>query len=117
VTAPFDGVVTERNVHPGALVGSNGGGATGAPMLRIVNGRRLRLVVRIPEAYLAGLTEGVAIPFTVQPYAGEVFTGKLVRIARAVDVKTRTMAVEMDVQNADDSGRAGSHRSGSPIQA
>ena len=101
VTAPFDGVVTERNVHPGALVGPNGGSAAGTPMLRLVNGRRLRLVVPVPEAYVAGVTERVAIPFTVQTYPAEVFTGTVARISHAVDVKTRTMAVEMDVQNTD----------------
>ena len=101
VTAPFDGIVTERNVHPGALVGPNSGGAAGLPMLRVVNERRLRLVVPVPEAYLAGLAEGVAIPFAVSAYPGEVFTGKVARIARVVDVKSRTMAVELDVRNVD----------------
>jgi RND family efflux transporter MFP subunit len=102
VTAPFDGVVTERNVHPGALVGPNSGAAAGTPMLRVINGRRLRLVVPVPEAYLAGMKEGVEIPFTVQAYPSEVFTSRVARISHAVDVKTRTMAVEMDVQNADE---------------
>jgi RND family efflux transporter MFP subunit len=45
--------------------------------------------------------EGVEMPFTVPAYPGETFTGRVARIARAVDVKTRTMAVEMDVQNRD----------------
>jgi RND family efflux transporter MFP subunit len=101
VTAPFDGVVTERNVHPGALVGPNSGGAAGTPMLRVVNGRRLRLVVPVPEAYLAGVTEGVEVPFTVPAYPAEMFSGKIARVAHAVDIKTRTMAIEIDVQNAD----------------
>jgi RND family efflux transporter MFP subunit len=101
VAAPFDGVVTERNVHPGALVGPNGAGGSASPILRVVNGNRLRLVVPVPEAYLAGVTEGAEMPFTVAAYPGDTFTGKVARIARAVDVKTRTMAVEMDVQNKD----------------
>jgi len=100
VTAPFDGVVTERNVHPGALVGPNSGAGVN-PILRVVNRSRLRLVVPVPDAYLAGVTEGVVMPFTVPAYPGETFSGKVARIAQAVDVKTRTMAVEMDVQNAD----------------
>jgi RND family efflux transporter MFP subunit len=70
-------------------------------MLRVVNGRRLRLVVPVPEAYLAGVTEGGQIPFNVQAYPAEVFTGKVARVSHTVDVKTRTMAVELDVQNAD----------------
>jgi RND family efflux transporter MFP subunit len=93
-------VVTERNVHPGALVGPNSGAGVN-PILRVVNRSRLRLVVPVPDAYLAGVTEGVEMPFTVPAYPGETFSGKVARIAQAVDVKTRTMAVEMDVQNAD----------------
>jgi RND family efflux transporter MFP subunit len=101
VTAPFDGVVTERNVHPGALVGPNSGAGAAAPMLRVINQNRLRLVVPVPEAYIAGVTEHVEMPFTVPAYPGQTFTGKIARIAHAVDVKTRTMAVEIDVPNAD----------------
>jgi membrane fusion protein (multidrug efflux system) len=99
VAAPFDGVVTERNVHPGALVGPNSGATM--PMLRVVDRRRLRLVVPVPEAYTAGIAEGVEMPFTVPAYPGQTFSGKVARIAHAVDVKTRTMAVEIDVQNRD----------------
>lgn len=99
ITAPFDGVVTERNVHAGALVGPAGG--TAAPMLRIVNRNRLRLVVPVPEAYAGSVSEGVAVPFTVAAYPGEVFTAKLSRVSHAIDTKTRTMAVELDVVNGD----------------
>lgn len=101
VTAPFDGVVTERNVHPGALVGPNSGAGATMPMLRVVNRTRLRLVVPVPEAYIAGVSEGVEMPFTVPAYPGQTFAGTLARIAHAVDVKTRTMAVEFDVRNDD----------------
>ena len=98
VTAPFDGVITERNVHAGALVGPNSGGPA-VPMLRLVNGNRLRLVVPVPEAYIAGVSQGTETSFSVPAYPGEMFTGKVARIARSVDMKTRTMAVEIDVAN------------------
>ena len=101
VTAPFDGVVTERNVHPGALVGPNSGAGTTTPMLRVVNRHRLRLVVPVPEAYIAGVSEGVEMPFSVPAYPGETFAGKIARIAQEVKTKTRTMAVEIDIQNND----------------
>ena len=58
VTAPFDGVVTERNVHPGALVSSTSGGAAGVPMLRIETANRLRLVVPVPEDSVAAVPAG-----------------------------------------------------------
>jgi RND family efflux transporter MFP subunit len=101
VTAPFDGIVTERNVHPGALVGPNSGAAATTPMLRLVDRNRLRLVVPVPEAYIAGVAEGVELLFTVPAYPGQTFSGQVARMAQAVDVKTRTMAVEIDVQNKD----------------
>jgi len=98
VTAPFAGIVTERHVHPGALVGPAAGGP---PLLRLVDGRRLRLVVPVPEAYTAGLERGVTIPFAVAAFPGVAWSGTVARIARAVDVTTRTMAVELDVDNGD----------------
>lgn len=97
VTAPFDGVITERLVHPGALVGPG----ESAPMLRLVDARRLRLVVPVPEAYAAGVKPGAAIPFSVAGYPGQPFTGTVARLAGAVDVATRTMPVELDVANGD----------------
>jgi membrane fusion protein (multidrug efflux system) len=100
ITAPFDGVITERNVHAGALVGPNAGGPAD-PMLRLVNANRLRLVVPVPEAYIAGVSPGAETSFSVPAYPGEMFTGRVARIAQAVDVKTRTMAVEIDVANRD----------------
>jgi membrane fusion protein, multidrug efflux system len=101
VTAPFAGVITERNVHPGALVGPPAGGSAAAPMLRLVQNDRLRLVVPIPEAYTTALEPGAAIAFTVAAWPGQPFSGKIARIARAVDLSTRTMAVELDVENRD----------------
>jgi membrane fusion protein, multidrug efflux system len=101
VTAPFAGVVTERNVHPGALVGPNSGPAAATPMVRVVQDDRLRLVVPVPETYVAGVRDGAMISFTVPAYPGRTFTGRIARIAHDVDVKTRTMAVELDVMNRD----------------
>ena len=101
VTAPFDGVITERNVHPGALVGPNSGAGASTPMLRVVNNSRLRLSVPVPEAYIAGIGEGAVMSFTVSAYPGQTFSGTVARLAHSVDVKTRTMPVELDVVNTD----------------
>jgi membrane fusion protein, multidrug efflux system len=101
VTAPFGGVVTERNVHPGALVGPSGGSAGAVPMVRLVENTRLRLVVPVPEAYTAEMRPGTDIPFSVAAYPGQTWSGRIARIARSVDVSTRTMAVELDVTNTD----------------
>jgi RND family efflux transporter MFP subunit len=100
LTAPFDGVITERNVHPGALVGPSGASTSAAPLLRLVQNQRLRLVVPVPEAYTSQMKPGASIPFAVSAYPGETFSGTVARIAQAVDVTTRTMAVELDVNNS-----------------
>ena len=100
VTAPFAGVITERTVHPGALVGPSTGGQ-GAPALRLVDTRRLRLVVPVPEAYTSNITDGASIGSSVAAYPGRVFSGTVSRVARTVDATSRTMAVELDVKNSD----------------
>ena len=99
VTAPFDGVVTERNVHPGALVGPS----ASMPMLRIEKVSRLRVVVPVPETYFSGTVHGAKVTFTVPAFPGEKFTGTIARIPDSLDVKTRTMPVELDFMNS--SGR------------
>jgi membrane fusion protein (multidrug efflux system) len=94
VRAPFDGVVTERSAHVGSLVSPSSG-----PIVRMQQVSPLRLVAPIPEAYVASVRVGQPIQFTVAAFPGETFTGKLARTARALDVKTRTMAAELDVAN------------------
>jgi RND family efflux transporter MFP subunit len=99
VKAPFDGIVTERNVHPGALVGPAGAAAAANPMLRIETLSRLRVVVPVPENYAAGVPEGTRVDFTVPAFPGRIFHGTIARISHAVDVKTRTMPVELEAAN------------------
>ncbi len=100
ITAPFDGVITERNVHEGSLAGASGGVAS-VPMLRIQQVARLRLVVSVPEAAAGGIAAGSKVSFTTPAFPGESFSGTVQRIAHALDVKTRTMPVELEVNNAD----------------
>jgi len=100
IRAPFDGVVTERNVHPGALVGPAGGPGISVPLVKVEKTVRLRLVVPVPEKYVAGMAEGAKVEFTVPAFPNQTFTGTVARIAHSVDVKTRTMPVELDVNNA-----------------
>ena len=98
ITAPFDGVVTERNVDKGSLAGPSTG-ASSAPMLRLQQISRLRLVVSVPEADVSGVASGTRINFTVPAFPGENFFGVVQRISQALDEKTRTMPVELDVIN------------------
>ncbi len=94
VTAPFNGVITERNVHPGALVG--GGGKA---MFQLEQSTQLRLVVSVPEVDVGGIVKGARVSFTVPAYPGEHFTGTIARVSHSLDGKTRSMAVELDVMN------------------
>ncbi len=101
VYAPFDGVVTTLNVHPGALVGPASGQAGALPIVQIVNLSRLRLVVPVPEAQAGEMKEGREVAFTVPAYPGQTFHAPIRRISHDVDLKTRTMPVELDVRNTD----------------
>jgi RND family efflux transporter MFP subunit len=96
VTAPFAGRITARMVHPGALVGPSTG-----PLVRLEHTTRLRLVVPIPEQYGGGARRGREVSFRVPAHGARAFTGRLARVAGALDPRTRTMAVELDVENAD----------------
>jgi RND family efflux transporter MFP subunit len=99
ITAPFDGVVTERFVHPGALVGPGSDSA----LVTIQQIARLRLVVAVPEAEAASVPEGARVEFHVTSNPERAYAGTVARSARSLDVKTRTLAVELDVANGDGS--------------
>lgn len=101
IRAPFDGVVTQRNLHPGALVGPASGQAGTQPIVRIESLGRLRVVVPVPEQYTTGVKEGQAVKFTVLAYPGRTFEAPIARISHAITQNTRTMQVELDVRNAD----------------
>ncbi|HMB27808.1 MAG TPA: efflux RND transporter periplasmic adaptor subunit [Blastocatellia bacterium] len=98
ITAPFDGVITERNVHKGSLA-SPASSPTNPPMLRLQQIARLRLVVPVPEANVSGIALGAKIGFTVPAFPGETFSGVVRRVSNALDERTRTMPVELDVSN------------------
>lgn len=99
IAAPFDGVVTERFVHPGALVGPN----AEAALLVVQQISRLRLVVPVPEENVGGIVQGASVSFGVPAYPERTFSGSVARLAHALDQKTRSMAVELDVMNRDGS--------------
>jgi RND family efflux transporter MFP subunit len=99
ITAPIDGIVTDRLVHPGALVGP----ASDPVLLMIQEIARLRLVVAVPEEDTGGTVHGAHIEFHVPAYPERVYYGTLARIAHSLDPKTRTMAIELDVFNRDGS--------------
>lgn len=103
ITAPFDGVVTDRFVHPGALAGP-GSGSTGDPaLLELQDVAHLRLVVALPEEDVGGIAPGAKVEFRVPAYPDRTYSGTVARIAHSLDTQTRTMPVELDVFNRDGS--------------
>lgn len=100
IRAPFDGVISARNVNTGAYVGPAGAGST-APLLTIQDQQKLRLAVSVPEMYTAYLGANDAIQFKVIPLPNDTFTAKIARRSGALDQKLRSERVEMDVINKD----------------
>ena len=99
IIAPFDGIVTERFLHPGALVSP----ADSTALMTIEQVSRLRLTVPVPEQAIGGTATGTKVTFKVPAYPERTYTGTLARSSHTVDQKTRTMAVELDVSNRDGS--------------
>ena len=96
VKAPFDGVITLRNVDVGALVG------TGSTLLyRIAQIGTLRTYVNVPQVSVNAVHVGQAAALTVSHLPGRTFRGTVARTANALDPASRTMLVEVDVPNAD----------------
>lgn len=98
VVAPFDGVITERNVHPGALVGPNLK-ADDKPMLVLEQEAKLRLTVSIPEMYSGQLSSRGKVKFHVSVLPGKTFEGTISREAGSLNLKYRSEAIEIDVNN------------------
>lgn len=99
VRAPFDGVITERNVHPGALVGP--GAQNAKPMLILQQQSKLRMVINVPEEYSMQLSKNGIVQFHVNALPGQTFTGTLARSANSLNEHYRSEAVEVDIPNSD----------------
>jgi membrane fusion protein, multidrug efflux system len=99
VTAPFDGIITERLVHPGMMVVAGGHQA----LLRLQQTSHLRLVVPVPETYVGNLSRGKQVTFHVPAHPGKNYSGTIARIPESLDTQSRSMMVELDVLNGDGS--------------
>ncbi len=98
IKAPFDGVITMRNVDRGAFIRSASDGAT-TPLLRISLMDRIRLVLEIPESDAAYVRVGTQVEINVKASSGKPFRGAVSRLAGALKPDTRTMQVEVDIDN------------------
>ena len=100
IRAPFEGVITSRNVDPGAFVRSAAEGMT-TPLLSIAKVDRLRLVLEIPESDTTSVTVGTALEIVVKAVGAAPMQATIARTAGALKATTRTMRVEADLDNAD----------------
>lgn len=107
IIAPFDGVITARNLDVGQLITASGSTVTAGAGTNVVSRqvfdlsdiRKLRVFVNVPQMYTPDAAVGMTASLTLPQYPGKTFTGKLVRTASAVDPGTRTLLVEVDVDN------------------
>jgi RND family efflux transporter MFP subunit len=108
VVAPFTGVITQRNVDPGALVGATGSASTAltsgsgsavGSLFQIATVDSLRVFVNVPEEYSMGLRVGTAAVVTVPQLPGDTLQGRVTKTARSLDPAARTLLTEVDVAN------------------
>ena len=99
IYAPFDGVITARNVDIGDLIDAGASGGTQKELFHIAFTRELRVYVSIPQADSAGARPGVKAELALPEFPGRRFSGKLVSTAQAIDPSSRTLLAEISVDN------------------
>jgi RND family efflux transporter MFP subunit len=99
IYAPFSGVITARNTDVGALINSGSTGGNGNELFHIAQPDRLRVYVSVPQIYSQAAKPGITADLTLAEFPGRRFQGKLVRTANAIDPTSRTLLVEIAVDN------------------
>jgi RND family efflux transporter MFP subunit len=99
ITAPFDGVITTRNVDVGALIEVGTGNGPGRELFHLAATDRLRVYVNVPQAHSRSAVPGATAEITLAERPDKNFEGTLVRTAEAIDPVSRTLLAEIDVDN------------------
>jgi RND family efflux transporter MFP subunit len=99
IYAPFDGVITARNTDIGDLINSGSNSAVKTDLFHIAQPGVLRVYVNVPEEYSQGIKAGMTASLYLAEFPGRTFQGKVVRTADAINVTTRTLLIEVDVDN------------------
>jgi RND family efflux transporter MFP subunit len=97
VYAPFDGVITARNTDVGDLI--QGDNTAPKELFHLAAVGKLRVYISVPEVYASAIKSGEAVTLTLDAFPGENFAGKLVRDSNSIDLTSRTLRVEVDVDN------------------
>lgn len=100
IYAPFDGVITARNTDVGQLIDAGSSGGVGRELFHVAAIRTLRVYINVPQQYSVAAKPGILADLTLAQFPGRKFQGKLVRTANAIDLSTRTLLVEVDVDNS-----------------
>jgi RND family efflux transporter MFP subunit len=100
IYAPFDGVITARNTDVGQLIDSGSSGGVGRELFHVAAIRTLRVYINVPQQYSVAAKPGILAELTLAQFPGRKFQGKLVRTANAIDLASRTLLVEVDVDNS-----------------
>jgi RND family efflux transporter MFP subunit len=98
VYSPFDGVITARNTDIGQLINS-GSASPAKELFHVAATRTLRVFINVPQQYSVAAKPGLSADLTLAQFPGRKFQGKLVRTANAIDLASRTLLVEVDVDN------------------
>src|SRR5712672_1045895 len=99
IYAPFDGVITARNTDIGDLINSGSNSNVKTDLFHIAQPGTLRVYVNVPEEYSQGMKLGMTADLSLAEFPGRTFQGKLVRTAEAINMTTRTLLIEIDVNN------------------
>jgi RND family efflux transporter MFP subunit len=99
IYAPFDGIVTARNTDIGDLINSGSSSTARTDLFHISQPDKLRVYVNVPEEYSQGIKVGVTADLSLAEFSGRKFQGKLVRTAEAINMTTRTLLIEIEVDN------------------
>jgi membrane fusion protein (multidrug efflux system) len=101
VYSPMDGVVAERHVDPGALVGQN------TPIVRILDLTRLKTIVPVPEGSISDIRQGIDAEVRLDAFPDQTYRGRISRIRPIVDAETRSVNVEIEIENRRETLRPG----------
>jgi len=99
IYAPFDGVITARNTDIGDLINSGSNSNVKTDLFHVAQPGKLRVYVNVPEEYSRGIKSGMTADLSLAEFPDRKFQGKLVRTAEAINLTTRTLLIEIDVDN------------------